>query len=201
MSEDFRIKAQNIILPRIMHLNFALGGGGALKEWVADYRETYDIDAYTDAFARAPFDQAEEELNRIAYEHNWDLNQVVVDDVFRAYEISNGSDAIRLDLGYDYRTEEAEERVSGGLILAFPDVIVGKSRALSERKTSRDILDVSHIINKVGIGFVHRCIDTANPQLWESVEAVLDDVRAGGYDRMLSDDGIDPGMVRDYLTS
>lgn len=201
MSEDFRIKVQNIILPRIMHLNFALGGGGALKEWVADYRETYDIDAYTDAFARSPFDQAEEELDRIAHEHNWDLTQIAVDDVFRAYEISNGSDTIRLDLGYDYRIEEVEERSAGGLILAFPDVIVGKSRALSERKTSRDILDVAHIINKVGVGFVRCCVDAANPQLWESVETVLDGVRTGGYDRVLLDDGIDPDMVRGYLAS
>ena len=128
-------------------MGFALGGGQALNIHLGRDRMSKDLDYYQHRFAAEPYAAAESALREILERHGYSVNTVESLDTFRALDVEKGDERARIDLGYDARSHPPSLVVQGiGPILCERDVVYGKVRALIDRETERDFVDVHAIL-------------------------------------------------------
>lgn len=200
MNFDDTLKhVQDTLLSAVAPTGFALGGGGALQEWMFEYRSTQDVDVYTDFFESSIFDDVSDIVRDVCRINRWEIHEVVSKDVFRAYDVVVGEHTIRVDLGYDHRVHDPEKRRNGGFILSFSDVVASKAVALCDRCAPRDILDVAVIARHHGSEFLWTSLRSHNPHLVEEASSVISDVIDGVYDTMLLEAKIGPDTVKKML--
>jgi len=149
MLEGFHLKVSQIVLKAIEPYGFALGGGYALQVHGIIDRPTKDIDSYVSQADEKLFNDAEIALFKALEDEGLSAVVGYCDSWFRALQVFDPAteEAVIVDLGYDYREKEPVVFTDIGPVLDIRDVITGKVRALWDRQTIRDYIDIDAILH------------------------------------------------------
>lgn len=194
-------KVMDAILPAIANVNFALGGGGALKEVLLFERVSEDIDSYTDKFDADAFNDAVSDIFSTCKSHGWDAKLVRDGDVFKSFSIEVDGETVILDLGYDYRNHAPDSREQGGLRLSFPDLVMGKARALVDRQAARDFYDIAAITGAgYSLSYIRNCLEEGGLQDYlQEFDSIVEDLLGGMYDNDIADAGFNSKTIKQAL--
>ena len=194
-------KVADAILPAIANINFALGGGGALKEVLLFERMSEDIDSYTDKFNAEVFNNAVSDIFSVCKTQGWDAELVRDGDVFKSFSIEVDGETVVLDLGYDYRNHAPDPRDQGGLRLSFPDLVMGKARALVDRQAARDFYDIAAIVGAgYSLDYVENCLEEGGLQEYlQDFDSIIKDLLNGTYDTDIATAGFNPDTIKQAL--
>lgn len=194
-------KVTDAILPAIANANFALRGGGALKEVLLFERVSEDIDSYTDKFDADAFNDAVSDIFSTCKSHGWDAKLVRDGDVFKSFSIEVDGETVILDLGYDYRNHAPDSRKQGGLRLSFPDLVMGKARALVDRQAARDFYDIAAIVDAgYSLDYVENCLEEEGLQDYlQDFDSIIKDLLNDTYDTDIATAGFNPDTIKQAL--
>jgi len=145
MSNDFQREVAKLLLDNLGVYGFALSGGLALSEHKLSDRPTEDIDLFSSSFDNTQFDKATNEallaLERAGYQTFLSMKA----DTFARIDVSQGTDNLTVDLGYDFRDYDAVT-LDVGSVLDKRDAVLNKVSALYARMLPRDFIDVYNSI-------------------------------------------------------
>lgn len=137
-----------------------------------------DLDAYVDSVDTTVFSRAEESF--VAALHSRGLKAQVIKegDWFRAIAVEDPQTGQRVivDLGYDYRSSPPVYIEGIGPVLSLNDILVGKLRALVDRRAERDYFDVDRILQdgRWSPKYLFSLISPVRPEIsFEDFQAIL----------------------------
>lgn len=194
-------KVTDAILPAITNIDFALGGGGALKEVILFERMSEDIDSYTDKFNAEVFNGTVNDIFSVCKTQGWDAEVVRDGDVFKSFSIEVDGEPVILDLGYDYRNHAPDPREQGGLRLSFPDLVMGKARALVDRQVARDFYDIAAIVDAgYSLDYIKNCLKEGGLQDYlHDFDSIIKNLLGGMYDADIADAGFNSDAIKQAL--
>ncbi|MCL5445225.1 MAG: nucleotidyl transferase AbiEii/AbiGii toxin family protein [Actinobacteria bacterium] len=145
----FQLQVEQIVASVLGPKGFALGGGQALQVHGLVDRESKDLDHYVATMDEDLFRRAEIDLVRALNAVGLNAEPVARDSWFRQIIITDPhtKDTISIDLGYDYRKHPPVVVQGVGPVLDIQDVVIGKVRALTDRQTERDYIDIDAILS------------------------------------------------------
>jgi len=128
---------------------FAVGGGQALRAHRIVDRISMDLDAYADSLDPDVHTRAETRVVDALRAAGYDAEVVQQDSWFRVIIATErpGGERVAVDLGYDHRRHPPVHVEGVGPVLSLEDVVVGKVRALVDRRAERDYVDIDAIIS------------------------------------------------------
>ena len=194
-------KVTDAILPAITNIDFALGGGGALKEVMLFERMSEDIDSDTDKFNAEVFNGTVNDIFSVCKTQGWDVTLVQDRDVFKSFSIEVDGETVILDLGYDYQNRTPDPRDQGGLRLSFPDLVMGKARALVDRQAARDFYDIAGIVDTgYSLSYIRNCLEEGGLQDYlQDFDSIIKDLLNGMYDTDIADAGFNLDTIKQAL--
>jgi hypothetical protein len=144
MANDMQSVVTKLLLAQLEKYDFVLAGGGALVELELTNRPTRDIDLFTSSMGANDFAQATELAVLCLTASRYDVSTVLKTDTFARLCVSDDSDTVIVELGYDYR-EYPPAKLDVGSVLDKRDAILNKISALYARSLPRDFIDVYNI--------------------------------------------------------
>ena len=194
-------KVADAILPAIANVNFALRGGGALKEILLFKRMSEDMDPYTDKFNAEILNNAINDIFSVCKTQGWDAELARDGDVFKSFSIEVDGEHVILDLGYDYRNHAPDSREQGGLRLSFPDLVMGKARALVDRQAARDFYDIAAIVDAgYPLSYIRNCLEEGSLQDYvQDFDSIIKNLLSGMYDTDIADTGFNSESIKRAL--
>lgn len=127
---------------------FALGGGAALILHRVVARDSRYLDLFV--YDRHTIRAAGEAFIETAQAHGLSINVVQSGPAFWKLNISDAEDEVAVDIGYDYRWQDTDDSEVGP-VLSLPELGVDKMLALFGRAEARDVVDVFHLAQRLGI--------------------------------------------------
>lgn len=194
-------KVADTILPAIANINFALGGGGVLKEVLLFERMSKDIDSYTDKFNAEIFNDAINDIFSVCKTQGWDVTLVQDKNTFKSFSIEVDGEPVILDLGYDHRNHAPDTREQRGLRLSFPDLVIGKARALVGRQAARDFYDIAAIVDAgYSLDYIKNCLKEGGLQDYvHDFDSIIKNLLGGMYDADIADAGFNSDAIKQAL--
>lgn len=173
----FQRRVTKIALAAAADSDFALAGGGALREHGITHRLTQDIDIFRRVGDRERFRTATDSVTTALTEAGYEITQQLADGGnYARLNVTDGDgNAVMIDMGEDYRAHDPVT-LDIGPVLSRTDSVAAKVATACTRTYTRDIIDL-HYIRASGIH--------TDRELYELAEG--------------NDPGIDPGMFRDQL--
>jgi Nucleotidyl transferase AbiEii toxin, Type IV TA system len=142
---DFHQSIARIGLEAGEQYGFALAGGRAVQAAGFLKRPTDDIDLFTVWERRGDFETAERTIVDAYLAAGLSVEAERRHDIFTRLTISDGVQTAQVDLGVDVRANEPV-RISIGPVLHPDDAVANKMRALYERASACDFIDIDAVL-------------------------------------------------------
>ena len=125
---------------------FYLTGGTALAEYYLAHRLSYDLDIFTsEADLILPFSY---QVEQVAQQAGWQVNVVRRFASFVEFQVSQGVNALKIDLALDspFRFAPTEVGDAGVMVNDFQDIQADKTLAFFGRAEPRDAVDLYFLL-------------------------------------------------------